>query len=102
MDQDLEKLRTQIIALVNPMKIILFGSRARGTSSEKSDYDILVIMPERTNKRETAQFLYRNIENVKISYDFIVATPDTIKKYSKIRQLIYYPALKDGEELYAA
>lgn len=102
MSQDLEKLRAQIISLVNPLKIILFGSRSKETSSDKSDYDLLILMPEGTNKRETAQFLYRSIENVNTSYDFIVATPNTLEKFSNIRHLVYFHALKDGKEIYVA
>ncbi|EOQ96545.1 nucleotidyltransferase domain protein [Leptospira wolbachii serovar Codice str. CDC] len=102
MDQDLQNLKAQIVTLVNPLKIILFGSRAKGNFNHSSDYDILVIMPDGTNKRKTAQFLYQNIENINISYDFVVATENTLEKYSKSHHLIYFHALKDGIELYAA
>ena len=102
MNQDLETLRAQIISLVKPLKIILFGSRSRGTASDKSDYDLLILMPEGTNKRETAQFLYKSIENVKTPYDFIVATPLTLEKFSNIRHIVYFHALKDGKEIYVA
>jgi predicted nucleotidyltransferase len=102
MDEDLQNLKTQIISLVNPIKIILFGSRAKGNFAENSDYDIMVLMPEGTNKRATAQYLYKNIENIEKPYDFIVATQDTLDKYSHSKHLIYFHALKDGIELYAA
>ena len=81
MDNDLQNLKKQIISLVNPIKIILFGSRAKGNFSEHSDYDIMIVMPKGTNKRATAQYLYKNIENIKNPYDFIVATQDTLDKY---------------------
>ncbi|PKA06399.1 nucleotidyltransferase [Leptospira harrisiae] len=102
MDRELEILKTQIISLVNPLKIILFGSRATGTASKNSDYDLLIIMPDGTNKREIAQYLYKNVDNINISFDIVVATPQTLEKYSNIRHLIYFHALKDGLELYAA
>jgi uncharacterized protein len=102
MDRDLENLKKQIISLVNPLRIILFGSRSKGTFSETSDYDLMIIMPEGTNKRETAQFLYKNIENIKKSYDLIVTTQSILQKYRGSRHLIYFHALKDGQELYAA
>lgn len=102
MDRDLESLKEQIISLVHPMKIILFGSRAKGSFNGYSDYDILVLMPKGANKRKTAQFLYQNIENIKKPYDFIVLTEDTLEKYSDSHHLIYFHALKDGIELYAA
>ncbi|EMS89599.1 nucleotidyltransferase domain-containing protein [Leptospira noguchii] len=102
MDRDLENLKEQIISLVHPRKIILFGSRANGTANDQSDYDILILMQNGTNKRAIAQFLYQNIENIDKPYDFIVATEETIEKYSNSPHLVYFHALKDGIELYAS
>ncbi|PJZ55864.1 nucleotidyltransferase domain-containing protein [Leptospira barantonii] len=102
MDRDLENLKNQIVSLVSPLKIILFGSMATGSSNDQSDYDILIVMPKGTKKRETAQFLYRKIENINRPYDLIVATEETIENYSNIPHLVYFHALKDGIELYAA
>ncbi|MBM9499224.1 nucleotidyltransferase domain-containing protein [Leptospira sp. 201903071] len=102
MDRDLENLKTQVINLVNPLKIVLFGSRATGSFNKHSDYDILIVMPKGTNKRKTAQFLYQNIENIERPYDFVVVTEETLEKYSNSHHLIYFHALKNGIELYAA
>ncbi|EOQ88816.1 nucleotidyltransferase domain protein [Leptospira yanagawae serovar Saopaulo str. Sao Paulo = ATCC 700523] len=102
MENELEHLKNQIIFLVNPLKIILFGSRATLTACKNSDYDLLIIMPDGTNKREIAQYIYKKVDNIKISFDLVVATPETLKKYSNSRHLIYFYALQDGLELYAA
>ncbi|TGK47579.1 nucleotidyltransferase domain-containing protein [Leptospira kanakyensis] len=102
MEDELEILKSQIISLVNPLKIILFGSRATSTAGKNSDYDLLIIMPDGTNKREIAQYIYKKVDHIKISFDIVVATPETLKKYSNNRHLIYFHALQDGLELYAA
>ncbi|WCL50651.1 nucleotidyltransferase domain-containing protein [Leptospira sp. GIMC2001] len=102
MNEELNKLKAQIVLLVKPLKIILFGSRAKGNFNQNSDFDILIVMPDGTNKRQTAQFLYQRIDNINISYDFVVVTEDTLQKYSKDHHLIYFHALRDGIELYAA
>jgi predicted nucleotidyltransferase len=42
------KLQTAVKTLkdaFNPLRLILFGSRALGTSSEESDYDFVMIVP---------------------------------------------------------
>lgn len=101
MGKELDILKDQIISLVNPLKIILFGSRATNSAHSHSDYDLLVIMPSGTNKREIAQYIYKNVMGIKISFDIIVSTPETLEKYSEIRHLIYFHALKEGLELYA-
>ena len=38
----------------DPERILLFGSRARGDAGEGSDVDLLVVMPDGTDRRETA------------------------------------------------
>ncbi|MCW7495086.1 nucleotidyltransferase domain-containing protein [Leptospira levettii] len=101
MENELDILKSEIISLVNPLKIILFGSRATHAAGKNSDYDLLIIMPDGTNKREIAQYIYKNVDQVKISFDVVVATPETLKKYSNHRHLIYFHALQDGLELYA-
>jgi predicted nucleotidyltransferase len=40
------------ISKINPIKIILFGSHAKGTAREESDFDVCVIVKERNLKEE--------------------------------------------------
>lgn len=41
-DPVLERVTTTIVAILHPSRIIFFGSRARGDSTESSDYDFLI------------------------------------------------------------
>ncbi len=43
-----------IVTGFDPVRIVLFGSRARGTASEDSDIDLLVVMPEVEDDRATS------------------------------------------------
>ena len=43
----------RIVRLVDPVRIILFGSRARGDARDDSDYDILVVVDDLPARRET-------------------------------------------------
>ena len=38
----------------DPERILLFGSRARGDAKDWSDVDLLVVMPDGTDRREAA------------------------------------------------
>jgi len=42
----------------NPVKILLFGSYARGTAVPDSDVDLLVVMPVQGSKRKHAVEIY--------------------------------------------
>ena len=51
--ESLHSIVQKIVGAVNPIKIILFGSKSRENENHESDYDILVIMPEGTHRRNT-------------------------------------------------
>ena len=96
----LDKLVGDIVKSVNPLRIILFGSAARGDTGEHSDIDLLVVMPEGVHRRRTAQKLYREITGLGVPFDIVVATPQDLEKNKDNRGLIYKSALKEGIEIY--
>jgi predicted nucleotidyltransferase len=98
----LDQLVKGIVEAVHPLRIILFGSAARGEIRPDSDIDVLVVMPEGTHRRRTAQLLYRRISGVGAPFDVLVATPSDLEKYKDNIGLVYRTVLREGRELYAA
>ncbi|MBF0240798.1 MAG: nucleotidyltransferase domain-containing protein [SAR324 cluster bacterium] len=96
-----KQLTENIIQLVHPLRLILFGSVVRGTSTASSDIDLLVVMPEGTHRRHTAQLLYRQIKGLAVPFDLIVATPSDLEKHKNNPGLVYKTILDEGEEVYA-
>ncbi len=43
----------RIVRKFHPVKIILFGSWARGSAREDSDLDLLVVLPKTEHKRKS-------------------------------------------------
>ena len=101
LDTTIDKLVDDVVKTVNPLRIILFGSAARGETSEHSDIDLLVVVPEGVHRRRTAQKLYREITGLGVPFDIVVANPRDLVEYKDNRGLIYRAALKDGKEVYA-
>jgi len=66
-----------VVASVRPLRIILFGSAARGEMGPDSDLDVLVVMPKGTHRRKTAQQLYRQIRGLGVPFD-LRAYPKTL------------------------
>ena len=97
-----DRLVRSIVAAVNPLRIILFGSAARGEFSPDSDIDFLVVMPEGVHRRQTAQFLYRQIKGMGVPFDILVATPGDLEKHKDNLGLIYRTIVREGREVYAA
>jgi len=99
---ELERLVRRIVEAVRPLRIILFGSAARGEAGPDSDVDILVVMPERTHRLETMQFLHTQLFGIPLSVDILVATPSDLERHRNNVGLIYRVILEQGKEIYAA
>ena len=91
-------LQRQIIEICAPQKIILFGSQAKGTATERSDIDICVIA-ETTNKRELLTDLYCEIDSEK-PVDFLLYTPEEWNKNIEDAQSFAYKLNREGVLLY--
>ena len=98
--QSLDRIVHRIVDMVHPLRIVLFGSRARGGARQDSDVDLLVAMPEGTHRRQTAQRLYRDIRGELPSFDVVVATPSDLDKHRDNLGLIYRTILREGQDVY--
>ncbi len=92
----LSKLVNRIVEEIKPLRVILFGSVARNSMGEDSDIDLLVVMPEGTHRRHTAQFLYKNVRNIGVPFDILVVTNGDLEKYKNSAGLIYQEILAEG------
>jgi predicted nucleotidyltransferase len=97
-----DQLVRRIVETVHPLRIILFGSAARGEMGPDSDLDVLVVMPPGIHRRRTAQLLYRQINGLGVPFDIIVATSADLEKHRDHVGLIYRTVLQEGIEVYAA
>ena len=98
----IEQLVRRIIEIVQPLRIILFGSAARAEMGPDSDIDVLVVMPEGVHRRRTAQLLYRQIRGLGVPFDILVATPNDLERHRDNIGLVYQSILREGREVYAA
>lgn len=86
---------------LNPRQIILFGSWARGDARPDSDIDLLIVMPEIENKRQTAIKALRALRDLPVSKDIIVTTSQEIQARGDEIGLVLRPALREGIVIYA-
>ena len=100
--QQTSDLVARIVTAANPERIILFGSLARGEAGRHSDIDVLVVAPEGSHRRKTAQVIYRGLLGFGLPVDVVVATPSDLEMYRDSPGLIYREILREGRQLYAA
>jgi predicted nucleotidyltransferase len=96
----LSEVVNRIVQKFHPVKIILFGSWARGTAREDSDIDLLVVLPKVEHTRKAAIQIGNSLSNLPISKDIVVTTPKDIEKYGKTVGYILLPALREGKVIY--
>ena len=94
------QLVSDIVAAVDPLRVVLFGSAGRGTMRDDSDLDVLVVMPAGAHRRRTAQLLYRNIWDVPAPADIVVVTEDDLESWKDDPARVIRHALVDGETIY--
>lgn len=96
----LDRLVEGIVEAVHPLRIILFGSAARGDTGPDSDLDVLVVMPEGSPRVKTARRVYRNALAVGAPFDVVVATPAMLEAHRTTPGLIFRTALEEGVVVY--
>ena len=98
----LDRLVRRIVETVQPVRIVLFGSAARGQMGPDSDLDLLVVMPDGVHRRQTAQRIYREIAGFGWAVDIVVVTEADVLKYADEPSLVICPALREGREIFRA
>lgn len=67
-----------------------------------SDLDILVVKSGHYRRIDVLHAIRRTLRGFPFAIDLVVARPNELEQYADSRALVYYPALKEGRELYAA
>ena len=99
-DTVIETMVERIVGRFQPARILLFGSRARGSANRWSDVDLLVVMEEVTDKRRAAVEMGRVLSDLPVSKDIIVTTPEEIARRGHLVGTVLRAALRDGKVVY--
>ena len=90
----------RIVERHRPLRVVLFGSRARGTAREDSDVDLLVVLDEAPDKRGVAVDIRVALSDMPVAKDIIVTTPDDIANRGHVVGTVLRAALREGTVLY--
>ena len=97
-----EQIKDIIVSEVNPDKIILFGSRARGNHSEDSDYDILILKSHFQDRRKTLNDLRISLykKGVCVAMDIMLLDTAKYTQLSDVNGLVYTNIKQEGKVIY--
>ena len=102
LEQKIQALVSQVVALAQPRRIILFGSAARGEWRKDSDVDLLVVVEENAARKTILDRLNTKLDRRNFPCDVLLTTPKRLARYSQQPGLIYHEILREGREVYAA
>ena len=90
----------RIVEPFHPSRVLLFGSRARGTATESSDVDLLVALGDVSDKRHAAVEIRRALGDLSASKDIMVTTPNEIALRGDVVGTALHAALREGVTVY--
>ena len=99
----IEKLPEAIARLVegfDPLRIVVFGSHARGEAHPGSDLDLLVVVPHLGDKRETAVGMTKALRGLRAAIDVVPTDPDEIARRGETPGDVLRSALREGKTVY--
>ena len=90
----------RIVRIADPVRVVLFGSRATGHARPDSDYDLLVVLDEVANRRATRIALLSALADLPISKDVVVATRAEAEEDGAGPSGVVHWALAEGQTVY--
>jgi predicted nucleotidyltransferase len=88
----------EIVRRFSPLKIVLFGSYARGNPRPESDVDLLIVM--RTRRENEQSLLIRQAIDCDFGLDLIVFRPETVRRRVRLGDFFLRDILKSGKVLH--
>lgn len=102
-DQSILDAADRVAAVAsNLLRILVFGSYARGDADEGSDLDLLVIEREVPDKAAEYLKLHRAVGSIGVGVDLLVFSQEEFERRSQVLGTVPYWAKKEGRLLYDA
>ena len=103
-EQAIERMVDSIVREVDPQRVVLFGSYARGEAGADSDIDFLIVQdhpfePGWGRRQQMAQ-LWRLLARFPVSQDILIYTPDEVERWRDTQNHIVARAPREGRVLY--
>jgi uncharacterized protein len=94
--------QTLAAVAADPVKIVLFGSHARGDAGPDSDFDFLVIERDPPDRHAEMVRLGRALRPLGMPFDIIVVSKRYAEDWEGVEGSIVHAALTEGRVLHAA
>ena len=96
----IQEMVRRIVDRFKPVRVILFGSYARGTAGPDSDADLLVVKPIEGSKRQERIQIGIALQGMGLAKDILVATPEEVETAARLPGTVLHDACLEGLVLY--
>lgn len=99
----LSSIRTvirQIVDAFHPRKIVLFGSYAHGQPRQRSDVDLLIVMPSKKRAVDRAIEVTKALRFYPFPMDIMVRTPAEVQRRLRMGDPFFTDVMAKGKLLY--
>jgi uncharacterized protein len=96
----IQEITRRIVAATDPLRVILFGSRARGVARADSDFDFLVIQESAEPRHRRAASLYTLLADLPVEVDVMVYTPKEVALWENVPEAFVSTAIREGQVLH--
>jgi len=90
----------RLVEAVDPDRILLFGSRARGDSRPDSDLDLLIVKDSVEPRHRRLIPAYRALRGLGVPKDIVWYTPQEFADWAGVVNHLVWRALNEGHVLY--
>jgi predicted nucleotidyltransferase len=99
----LDEVLRRLVQAYQPEKIYLFGSRARGESGLDSDFDLMILVSDRSPAdKKRSRLAYQALRGTGFPADILVWTTRAFDERLHLKASLPSTILQEGKLLYAA
>lgn len=102
-DPALQEIVRRIADAYHPLRIFLFGSKARGTDGPDSDYDLLIVVSDDAPPElRSSKLAYQRLWGTGEAKDVLICTEGWFYSRARVRSSLPATVIREGKLLYAA
>ena len=94
------RIAHRIVQAVAPEQVLLFGSRAKGTARDDSDFDLCVIVEHGGARRAVSRRIHELFQDRDFSMDVVVRSPSEYEKERRLINSVSFFIDQHGQVLY--
>ncbi len=96
----IEDIVDRIVEAIHPYRIYLFGSYAKGTATDDSDIDLLILADIEGPRHKRSLVIHRLFPRRDFGMDIFVFKPDEFERQKALVNSISYIVSKEGKIVY--